>query len=171
MKPDCIQHTTYNICIQCMWTITNIRKHHVDTNFNWILRENPSTIVYTKIQQTQKALHANVFVYSNLNRCNSIGFHVILGNLVFPIPTITLSHWKPEKQKNTATKKVTNLCMHTPLTRNRHSIATDLSINNENAAAISIQSIYYSEHCVNETKSPRQNVHISRPKSGFLQAS
>lgn len=36
-----------------------------------------------------------------------------------------------QKKKNTATKKVTNLCMHTPLTRIRHSIATDLSINNE----------------------------------------
>lgn len=77
--------------------------------------------------------------------------------------------WKPKK--NTATKKVTNLCMHTPLTRIRHSIATDLSINNEHAAAISIQSIYYSEHCLIETKSPRQIVHISRLKSEFLQAS
>lgn len=96
--------------------------------FQWIFRENPSTIVYTKIQQTQKALHANIFVYSNLNRCNSIGFHVILGNLVFPIPTNTPLE---TKKKNTATKKVTNLCMHTPLTRIRHSIATDLSINNE----------------------------------------
>lgn len=89
--------------MQCMWTITNIRKHHVDTK--WILRENPSTLVYTKIQQTQKALHANVFVYSNLNRCNSIGFHVILGNLVFPSPTNTLSHWKPKKTKKYCHKK------------------------------------------------------------------
>lgn len=86
-----------------MYTMYVNNNKHPQTScgykFQWILRENPSTIVYTKIQQTQKALHANVFVYSNLNRCNSIGFHVILGNLVFPIPTNTLSSSMETKKK------------------------------------------------------------------------